>query len=78
MDSMARRHVTNRLLSAQRRRAAAVEELALFVDQARRGHEGSWHNAATTIALGAAAKAEMDAYQTALDADDASRAPSPT
>jgi len=72
MDQMARRHIESRLQSALRRRANALEELRLFLHQADETTEGDWHNMATTIAMGAAAKGEIKAYLDALAADDAS------
>jgi hypothetical protein len=75
MDQLARQHVERRLKAAQRRHARAVEDLAQFVQAAQQGYMSTgWHNLATTVALGAYAAGEVDAYTTALATADAEAA----
>lgn len=73
MDQLARRHLENRLAAARRRHERAVEDVAQFARNVQYGTE-SWHNLATAVALGAHAAGEIEAYATALAADDASNA----
>jgi hypothetical protein len=72
MDQLARQHIANRLASARKRRAFALRDIGMFLKQAEEGYEGDWHNLATTVAMGAAAKGEIQAYRVALEVEDGS------
>lgn len=69
MDQHARRHLTSRLLTAQRQRQDALDDIALFLRNAQNGAEGGWHNLATTVAFGAAAQAKIEALTEVFDAN---------
>ena len=72
MDQLAANHVKSRQASAERRRTGALDDIESWLKQARNGTPSGWHNLAAIVAMGAQAAGEVEAYDTALAADEAS------